>query len=147
MKMAKANEADLNMAMELCNALDALTNKWSPTMPEGAATDCDDEEVEHFNIDNNDQCRRALEYLIALADRASLMRVVWGCAVMLDPANALVDPKADTIELHPGLRDAKEQRDKLLAAIRNHKQVKGRFHTEQATIELYRVMEEIEAAA
>jgi hypothetical protein len=29
------------------------------------------------------------------------MRVVWGCAVMLDPANKCVDPDADTIEHHP----------------------------------------------
>lgn len=42
---------------------------------------------------------------------------------------------------------AVQQRNQLLTAIKNHKQVKGRFHTEQATRELYRLLEEIGGSA
>lgn len=98
-KMARASTEDLEMAMELCNALDSLDG-WSPTMP-SHATERDDESPEYFHIDDPDQCQRVLIYLIALADRASLMRVVYGCAMMLSPVNELVDPLSDAIEHHP----------------------------------------------
>lgn len=104
MKMAKASAADLDMAMELCNALDALTQRWSATVPEAIAKPNGEDESEFFNRDDREQCQRVMGYLLDLADRASLMRVVWGCAVMLDPANKCVDPSADTIEHHPDLQ-------------------------------------------
>lgn len=36
--------------------------------------------------------------------------------VVCDPANKCLDPDADTLELHPELEKAAEQRDELLAA-------------------------------
>jgi len=99
MKMAKASEADLEMAMELCGAIDALTNNW-PTLP-AALESSDPDDRDTFDRDDDEQCGEVLRYLLSVADRASLMRVVWGCAVMLDPRNKLVDPDADTIERHP----------------------------------------------
>ncbi len=104
MKMAKASAADLDMAMELCNALDALTQRWSATVPDEIAKPDGDNEAEYFNRDDREQCQRVLGYLLDLADRASLMRVVWGCAVMLDPTNRCVDANADTIEHHPDIQ-------------------------------------------
>lgn len=104
MKMAKASKADLDMAMELCNALDALTGRWSATVPDEIAKPDGDYEAEYFDRDDRDQCLRVLGYLLELADRASLMRVVWGCAVMLDPTNRCVDPNASTIEHHPDVQ-------------------------------------------
>lgn len=101
MKMAKASEADLEMAMELCGALDSLTHRWCPTVPEKCEKLSRDEESEPLDLDDAEQCERVLRYLLLLADRASLMRVVWGCAVMLDPSNKCVDPEADVIEHHP----------------------------------------------
>ena len=101
MKMAKASEADLNMAMELTNALDVLGQRFCPSMPEAIEQLAEDDEREQFDRHNDDQCGRALRHLLQLADRASLSRVVFGCAVMLDPANKCVDPAADTIEHHP----------------------------------------------
>lgn len=103
MKMAKASKADLDMAMELCNALDALTQRWGATVPDEIAKPDGGDENEYFDRDDREQCQRVLGYLLELADRASLMRVVWGCAVMLDPTNKCVDPNADTIEHHPDL--------------------------------------------
>lgn len=104
MKMAKASAADLEMAMELCGALDALTQRWGATVPEKIAKTDGDDESEYFSPDNSEQCQRVMGYLLDLADRASLMRVVWGCAVMLDPANRCVDANADTIEHHPDVQ-------------------------------------------
>lgn len=100
MKMAKASEADIDMAMELCGAIDALTSRW-PTLPTGLCKPADDEPDEDFDCDDDRQCGTVLRHLLAIAERASLLRVVWGCAVMLDPANRLVDPAADTIDRHP----------------------------------------------
>lgn len=101
MKMAKASEADLNMAMELVSALDVLGQRWSPAMPEPIENLQDDDERESFDRDDDAQCGRALRYLLDLTDRASLGRVVWGMTVLLDPRNKMVNPDADTLEHHP----------------------------------------------
>lgn len=104
MKMAKASEADLNMAMDLCGMLDALGHRHCPSMPAVIARDGD----EDFDIDDEAQCARAMRALLETADRGSLSRVVWGAAVMLDPRNKLVDPSADCIEHHPDRKSAEE---------------------------------------
>ena len=107
MKMAKASEADLDMAMELCGAIDALTGSW-PTLP-AALCKADHDgpaPADTFDCDDDRQCGTVLRHLLAIAERASLMRVVWGAAVMLDPQNKLVDPNADTIEHHPDRKDS-----------------------------------------
>lgn len=95
MKMAKASEADLKMAMELISALESLMDYG--TMPSDAASDDPDE----FDIDSPHDCHRALQELFDIAKRGSLMRVVWGMAVLLDPENEIVDPASDVLERHP----------------------------------------------
>lgn len=97
MKMAKASEADLKMAMDLTNALESLERY--RCFPDALRPDPDD--MAGFDEDNADHCREVLEHLLKLVRSASLMRVVFGCAVMLDPENKCVDPDADTIEHHP----------------------------------------------
>lgn len=101
MKMAKANERDLEMALELCNALDALTGRWGATMPEKIAKPEGTSDTEYFDPEDAEQCIRVVAYLRELADAASLMRVVFGMTVLLDPRNKIVDPAADTLEHHP----------------------------------------------
>lgn len=102
MKMAKASDADLKMAIELASALEALNNRWCPTMPEKIAKPPgDNAEVEHFSLYDDEHCRRVCEYLVRLTRSASLFRVVMGMAVILDPANKIVDLNADTLEHHP----------------------------------------------
>lgn len=99
MKMAKASAADIDMAIELAAALAALSSYWGAVMPpklQGAT-----EEDAPFSIDDADDCRRVLRYLIQLDRRASLFRVAYGMAVLLDPRNKIVDPDADTLEHHP----------------------------------------------
>ena len=104
MKMAKASEADLEMAMELCSALESLTQRWYPTMPEKIERLTGDEESEGFELHSAEQCERVLRYLLELANSASLMRVVFGASVMLDPRNKCVDANADTLEHHPDVQ-------------------------------------------
>lgn len=101
MKMAKASEADMNMAMELSSALESLSTRWGAYMPEKIERLTGDAENERFEIDDHEQCRRVIEHLIELVRSASLMRVVFGMTVMLDPRNKCVDPDADVIEHHP----------------------------------------------
>lgn len=100
MKMAKASEADLQMACDLCGALELMSQRWAPCMPE-AVENCAHDETEAFDRDNDEQCGRAMRHLLDLMQRGSLGRVVWGAVVMLDPRNKLVDPDADCIEHHP----------------------------------------------
>lgn len=107
MKMAKASEADTQMAMDLANMLDMLGHRHCPSMPTAIARNDGDE---NFDRDDDDQCGRALRALLETADRGSLFRVVWGAAVMLDPRNKLVDPDADTIEHHPDRADSSRLR-------------------------------------
>jgi len=106
MKMAKASEADMAMAFELCNALEALAGRWGSHMPEKIAKPTRDEGVERFDVTNDEDCRRVCEYLIELTRSASLSRVVMGMAVLLDPANKIVDPTAETLEHHPDVTKA-----------------------------------------
>lgn len=101
MKMAKASKADISMAFVLAHALDAISSNWGATMPEEIAKQHDDGEQESFYLNDDENCRRVCEYLIQLTRGASLMRVVMGMAVLLDPNNKLVDPNSDTLEHHP----------------------------------------------
>lgn len=101
MKMAKASEADQNMARELTNAIEAISNRWYATVPEAVERLSEGRESESFDIENTEQCQRVLRHLIELAGQASLSRVTFGMLVILDPRNELVDPEADTLELHP----------------------------------------------
>jgi hypothetical protein len=101
MKMAKASQADMDMALELVSALEVLGQQWVPCMPEAIEKLEADDESEPFNCYDDEQCGRALRHLLQLTKRASLSRVVWGMHVLLDPDNKMVDPDADTLEHHP----------------------------------------------
>lgn len=118
MKMAKASQADLDMAMELVCAFESLASRWVPAMPDAIEQLEDDQEHEGFDREDDAQCGRALRYLLDLTDRASLSRVVWGMAVVCDPANRLLDPDADTLEAHPDYTGALDHVEKLLKACR-----------------------------
>lgn len=103
MKIAKASQDDLDMAMDLAGMLDTLGHQHCPAMPTMIARNDGDED---FDRDDDEQCGRALRALLEVAERGSLMRVVLGAAVMLSPRSKLVDPNADTIEHHPDRKDS-----------------------------------------
>ncbi|MFA5633319.1 MAG: hypothetical protein WC997_17595 [Porticoccaceae bacterium] len=100
MKMAKVSTEDLEMALELAAALEAVCDQWSPTMPSAIQVE-DDDCSEPFSPNNTDQCERLFEYLSKLLDRGSLFRVVMGMAVLCDPKNKLIDPDDDCLAPHP----------------------------------------------
>lgn len=113
LKMAKASDNDLDMAMSLAGALDALESNFFPI------TDDSEEDDEYFDCDSGEDCKRAIELLININGRGSLMRVVMGMATLLNPANNLVDPDLDHLEAHPAINKAIEQRNELLAALKS----------------------------
>ena len=111
MKMAKASDADMDMALELTAAIEALAQRWAPTMPAAAQRlRGDDDDAERFDQHDDEQCGRALRHLLEIANRGSLGRVVWGMSVLLDPRNQMVDPAADTLEHHPDVAAALKAR-------------------------------------
>lgn len=144
--MAKASTADLDMAMDLCNALDALTQRWGATVPGEIAKPDGEDEAEYFNRDDREQCQRVLGYLLELADRASLSRVVFGCAVMLDPANKCVDPCASTLEHHPDVQRYEWLRENF--AVLEFSREGNRLHIENgdAPEKLDELMDELRSA-
>lgn len=107
MKMAKASQADIEMAIELATALEALSSRWGASMPEKIAKgQTGEDRDEAFSLDDHEDCRRVCEYLIQLGSGASMFRVVMGMATVLDPRNELLDPDADTLEAHPRIQAA-----------------------------------------
>lgn len=109
MKMAKASAQDLDAAMSISQALEAISGQWFSTMPEAIEKPPREGESERFDIDNPEHCRRVIEHLQQLTRSASLFRVVMGMHTVLSPRNKCVDPDADTIEHHPErLADAKD---------------------------------------
>lgn len=97
MKMAKASERDMKMAMRLCTVLESLERGYMPPdarLPDGA-------DNEDFYSENAEDCYRAMKEVLGIVRSGSIGRVIWGMAVLLDPANKVVDPDADTLEDHP----------------------------------------------
>lgn len=109
MKMAKASERDIEMALELSRTIEELMKGYFPD---------DGEDVVIFDPQDHYDCHKAIDLIFEVACRGSLFRVVLGMAVVLDPKNEVVDPDADHLELHPKHKKALEQRDELLAAMR-----------------------------
>lgn len=101
MKMAKASNADLNMAMELSNFLESVERGHIPD-----SISLDDEDIEFLSIDNGEQCCRIVDALRRILNKGSICRVVFGMAVVCDPSNKLLDPNADTLEHHPERKNA-----------------------------------------
>lgn len=107
MKMAKASERDIDMALELSRTIEDLMKGYFPD---------DGDDALMFDPQDPYDCIKAIDLLFEIACRGSLFRVVFGMAVVLDPRNEVVDPDADHLELHPKHKKALEQRDELLAA-------------------------------
>ncbi len=95
MKMAKASTADMEMAMKLCSALEAMDSRFFPDGAEG------DNDPEDFDCDDDAHCGQALRHVLDILQGGSIGRVIFGMYVLLDPANKVVDPAADTLEDHP----------------------------------------------
>lgn len=95
MKMAKASKADMDMALTLCSALEAVDRRFFPA---GSETGIDGIDLD---LDDDQHCGLVLRQLAEILKGGSIGRVIWGMYVLLDPNNNLVDPNADTLEPHP----------------------------------------------
>lgn len=108
MSIERASQGDMDMAMELCRALEDLSGPWFPVMPRAIAEPEERSESEPFDPDDDAQCARVVEYLLKLTRRGSLMRVVYGMATLLHPKNRMVNPESDVLERHPDVAKALE---------------------------------------
>lgn len=97
MKMAKASEADLNMALDLIGVLDQIERGYFPFQ----WGDQESETSEWIDTRDRDQYDRLIDNLRRLLNRGSIGRVIMGMAVVCDPQNECIDPDADCIEHHP----------------------------------------------
>ena len=107
MKMAKASEADLKMALDLAQMLEGFERGYFPS-PEDA------EEPETFERYMAAHCERAMELILDKLCDGSLFRVVFGMLVLLDPRNEIVDPDLHHLDHHPKVR----MHDELVGALR-----------------------------
>jgi hypothetical protein len=93
LKTARASEQDLEVAQQISSFIEALEKGY---MPEAAGS-----EAEFFDIDDPEQCQDVLRKLLEISAEGSIFRVTFGMLVVLDPANKILDPDAETLELHP----------------------------------------------
>lgn len=103
MKMAKASEKDMEMALELVKVLESLE---SGSMPELMQNDPNNIEHVPFDQDSREDCVKAMSHILDVLSKGSIARVVWGMYVLLDPANKVVDPDLDHIDVHPRIKKA-----------------------------------------
>lgn len=109
MKMAKASDADMEMALKLCSALEAVDRRYFPDGSEGS------NDPEDFDLDDDTHCGQVLRHLHQVLQGGSIGRVIWGMYILLSKENEFIDPNADTLELHPELvaagKDAERYRE------------------------------------
>jgi hypothetical protein len=120
MKMAKASQADMEMALTLCSALEAVERRF---FPEGTAGDDD---PEAFDLHDDAHCGRVLRHLDRVLNGGSIGRVIWGMYVLLDPSNKLVHPAASTLEPHPDATANEADAQRLRWLLEDHQDASTR---------------------
>jgi hypothetical protein len=120
MKMAKPDQRDIAAACGLASLLFAIDRNEYPIdgypvfgeLADDAPTWFDDEDIEH------------LKHLHQLLKRLLLDapgfpgRVIDGmCHVIMNKANKIIDPDADTIELHPEIVQARKEAERYCALV------------------------------
>lgn len=96
LKMAKADQNDLNTAYRVMNLLDSMSRGHYPSIEVGAPTFFDSENWEHLQFLH--------QQIIEIAENSGgLSRVIGAAGILLNPKNNLIDPDDDCIELHPDI--------------------------------------------
>lgn len=106
--MAKASKEDIDLAMEISQIIEDLERGYRPSLVFGEVGD-----DLWLDMDSVDDLRAIVEKLIEIARRGSIFRVAFGMAVLLDPRNEVVDPDADTLEVHPKFEEQRRLLDVL----------------------------------
>jgi len=101
MKMAKATEADLEMANDLSRIIENIEAGHCPTQ---AMKDPESEDIEWLHSDDSNQMQRLINAIRETSRRGSIFRVTFGMSVVCDPVNELLDPDSDVLEIHPKLK-------------------------------------------
>ncbi len=110
MKMAKASEQDIDAAGDAMSVLNDISRGYYP------ARDGEEDEPTFFDPDDFDHLRRFYDLMNRTLDAAPGWpgRVIGGmCYVIMFDKNEIVDPNADTLELHPKLVAATKQVEAL----------------------------------
>lgn len=96
MRMAKASDRDLDMALNLIGILDDIESGHFPYR----FSDPDDEATEWLDPADREQMTRLLYHLKRHLAQGSIGRVILGMAALCDPKNRLLDPDADHLTPH-----------------------------------------------
>jgi len=115
MKMAKASERDIDAAGNAMSILNDISSGYYPS------NEGDADAPTFFDPDNADHLRHFYDLMNATLDTSPGWpgRVIGGmCYVILFDENRIVDPSADTLEIHPRFSKVAAQRDDLLAALK-----------------------------
>lgn len=118
MKMAKASEHDIDAAGNLMGILDALSRGEYPSIGDRNESTPDD----GFDPDNKQHLRHLYDLLDGLLDKAPGFpaRVIGGMLyVILYDKNKIIDPDADSLELHPNLVNALRDEARLEHLLRH----------------------------
>ncbi len=98
MKMAKASEADIECALALSRIIEDIERG---DCPRAACEDEESEAIEWLDPDDASQMHRLIDAIKSTARQGSIFRVTFGMGVVCDPRNELLNPDADTLEVHP----------------------------------------------
>ncbi len=117
MRVSKASERDIEAAGDAMSVLNAISTDYYPTLG-----DDEGQTPTFFDPDDPAHLRRFYDLMAATLNKSAGWpnRVIGGmCFVVLYEVNEIVDPAADTLELHPRFARVAAQRDQLLAEMRN----------------------------
>lgn len=115
MKMAKADQKDIDAAGDAMSVLNDISSGYYPKR------DGDDCEDLYFDPEEPAHLRKFFNLMADTLDKAPgwPSRVIGGmCYVILYDKNKIVDPDADVLEPHPRFAQVEAQRDELLAALK-----------------------------
>lgn len=116
MKFAKATQKDVDAATDAMSILNDISRGNYPTSPNE-----EEDPPYFFDPDDSEHLRKFYDTLNATLDKSPgwANRVIGGmCYVILYDKNKIVDPDADTLEIHPRFSDVAAQRDELAEVLR-----------------------------
>lgn len=111
LKMAKASEADMELADGVASILDSLGRGYYPAVEDKETEDAAraGDLPTFFDPDNKAHLRHLYDMLMKLDAKGSMFRVSFGYRVLMD--NRVVDPAQSTLQFHPTLTAAAFARD------------------------------------
>lgn len=113
MKLAKASEKDIDAAGAALSVLNEISSGYYPS------NNNEEDDPTFFDPDDKKHLRHFYDSINATLDKSPgwPMRIIGGmCYVILYDTNEIVDPNADTLEMHPKIIAALKNVDELTQA-------------------------------